>query len=479
MTTRSPMTPSASERRGFATLWVVVAPLFAYSALESMLGPALPDIQHAVSASTSAIGWVFTGLLLSAAVATPLVGRIADIRDKRTTLMAVLLIVAVGTLLGGLARNVAVLTVGQVLQGFGLSLIPLSVGLIRDSQPARRVAASNGLIVGTAAAGSAVGLVVVGPLMEVLSYRWLYWIALAVFLVSLVVAWATMPSYPPKQRGKVDIPGAFLLAVGLVAMLIGITRSSTNGWGSPLVISLIAIGVALLGVFAAVELRVTDPIVDVRLLSQRAVVITCFVALAVGFGTFTVFVLIPLWVATPTSTGYGLGGGAMAAGLYLAPVGVVGAAIAPLAGRLQRAVGARGVMLAGTVPMVLAALLLLASQGRSWLIVVAMVLAGVMVGLALTAAMNIVIATMPEERTSSVSGLAFVVRNVGGALGSQVSAVLVAQSASAATGVPAWHGYQAAFWVMAVVTAVSAALACALPARAPRTVAAPAIRESL
>ncbi|AEM85906.1 MFS transporter [Streptomyces violaceusniger] len=451
-----------------ATLGVVTAALFAYSTLETMLSPALPAIQHAVGASTSAIAWVFTGLLLAGAVSTPLVGRLGDIRDKRTVLLGVLAVVALGTLVAALATNVALLTAGQVLQGVGLSLVPLSVGIIRDTQPARRIAAGNGLIVGTAASSTAVGLVVAGPILEVLPYTWLYWIPFAVIVAAFVVAWAVVPSCPPARRGRIDSAGAVLLALGLALLLIGISRSSKVGWGSPLVLSLVVASVAVLGVFAAVELRTSEPLVDLRLLATRAVLLTCAVAFVVGFGTFAVFVLVPMLVELPKTTGYGLGGSALSTGLYLVPLGIVGTAVAPLTGRLERAIGTRGVMLTGTTAMVAAALVLLAAPGRPWLILISTALAGLTVGFGLTGAMNIVVATVPEDRTASVSGLAFVVKSVGGALGAQLGAVMLARSTAPETELPAWSGFRSAFLLAAAVSMAAVLLSIALPSRMPR-----------
>ncbi|MCG0283768.1 MFS transporter [Streptomyces sp. PSAA01] len=451
-----------------ATLGVVTAALFAYSTLETMLSPALPAIQHAVGASTSAIAWVFTGLLLAGAVSTPLVGRLGDIRDKRTVLLGVLAVVALGTLVAALATNVALLTAGQVLQGVGLSLVPLSVGIIRDTQPARRIAAGNGLIVGTAASSTAVGLVVAGPILEVLPYTWLYWIPFAVIVAAFVVAWAVVPSCPPARRGRIDSAGAVLLALGLALLLIGISRSSKVGWGSPLVLSLVVASVAVLGVFAAVELRTSEPLVDLRLLATRAVLLTCAVAFVVGFGTFAVFVLVPMLVELPKTTGYGLGGSALSTGLYLVPLGIVGTAVAPLTGRLERAIGTRGVMLTGTTAMVAAALVLLAAPGRPWLILISTALAGLTVGFGLTGAMNIVVATVPEDRTASVSGLAFVVKSVGGALGAQLGAVMLAGSTAPETELPAWSGFRSAFLLAAAVSMAAVLLSIALPSRTPR-----------
>ncbi|MGH3585917.1 MAG: MFS transporter, partial [Pseudonocardia sp.] len=141
---------SMSSGRARVVLTVLVVTLFAYNGLETMLAPALPLVQEAVGASTPAIAWVFTGVLLAGAVATPVVGRLADTRDKRKVLLWVLVIVMLGTAVAALSTSIVVLTIGQLLQGVGLGLLPLSAGIIRDTQPPSAVKSANGLIVGSA-----------------------------------------------------------------------------------------------------------------------------------------------------------------------------------------------------------------------------------------------------------------------------------------------------------------------------------------
>ncbi|WP_220508209.1 MFS transporter [Amycolatopsis dendrobii] len=119
--------------------------------------------------------------------------------------------------------------------------------------------------------------------------------------------------------------------------------------------------------------------------------------------------------------------------------------------------------------------MLLTAPGRPWLILVSTALAGLTVGFGLTGAMNIVVATVPEDRTASVSGLVFVVKSIGGALGAQLGAVLLAQSTAPAAETPAWAGFQSAFLLAAGVSLAAVLLSIALPARLPR--AATAIGE--
>lgn len=465
-------TPNPTRRQANATLAVLTTALFAYQALESMLAPALPMIQEAVGASTPQIAWVFTGVLLAGAVATPLIGRLADVRDKRKVLLATLAITSLGTLVAALAPSVVVLTLGQLLQGAGLGLIPLAVGIIRDTQPAARIKSANGLIIGAGALSTAAGLLIAGPIVARLHYTWLFWIPLAILVLTMIGAWRFVPSCPPVRSGRVDIAGAVLLGGGLAALLVGLTLASDIGWLSAGFLGILAGSLLLLAAFVVVELRTAEPLVDLRLLAGRSVLLVCAVSLAVGFGTFAVFLIVPTIVQMPAATGYGLGATATITGLFLMPLGVGGTLTAPLAGRLEKLLGARGVMVLGTAAIAGSCLVLLGAAGRPWVIVIATALAGVGIGLGLTQAMNIVVTTVPPQRTGAVSGIALVVKSVGGTLGAQIGASILAADVIPGTPAPTWHAMEIAFWTSAAVGAVAVVLSLALPARlAPFTAA--------
>ncbi|MYS82790.1 MFS transporter [Embleya scabrispora] len=464
MTAPSP-SPSPSPARARLVLAVLVLGIFAYQALETMLAPALPLIQQAVGASTPAIAWVFTGVLLAGAVAAPVIGRLADIRDKRRVLLAVLAIVCAGTLVAALATSVWVLTVGQLLQGAGLGLIPLAIGMIRDTQSPERVKSANGLIIGVAALSTAVGLLAAGPIVARMPYTWLFWLPFVLLVITFAVAWFVVPPCPPGETGRVDFTGAVLLGGGLAALLVAITGSSRWGWVSLEVLGLTATSLVLLAVFVAVELRTEKPLVDLRILAGRSVTLVSAVSFAVGFSSFAVFVLVPMLVQLPAETGYGLGATATLTGLCLVPLGLVGTVAAPLTGRLERRIGSRAVMVLGTGALAGASAVLLGA-GEPWVIFVATAVAGAGTGLGMTQAMNIVVATVPVERTASLTGVIFVIKAVGGALGAQVGASVLA---AGGTPIPSWGDFRTAFLLSAAIGLVAVVLSWALPAKIKRT----------
>ncbi|MBN6038518.1 MFS transporter [Amycolatopsis sp. 195334CR] len=464
----SALTVENGPKSGASATAVLGLVILVYTVLESMLVPALPLIQDGVGASASSITWVFTGLLLSGTVATPLVGRLADIYDKKAVFLVVLGIVAVGTLLGAVATSIVVLAIGQVLQGAGLGLVPLSLGILRDTQPAARARIGNGLVVGMSGLGSVIGLLLAGPLLTALPYNWLYWLPLAALVLLGAAAVPVLPAArPPTGDVRVDWVGAALLSGGLLAVLIGLTQSPSWGWWSAEFLSLGAAGLTLLAVFVVVELKVRQPLIDLRS-GGRSVIITCVVAFAVGWATYAVFLSLPTIVAAPPSTGYGLGDTPSTAGLLLIPLGVVAAASAPLAGLLERVLGAKMVLVLSCLPIVASAAVLFLARHEGVVLAFASGLAGLGIGIGLTQAMNIVSSAVPAERMASASGLLLVVRSIGATVGVQVSGSVLASDPVPGTALPTWSSFSAVF-LMATVVGVGAVIAgAALPGRTAR-----------
>ncbi|MFF3242494.1 MFS transporter [Streptomyces sp. NPDC002870] len=461
MNTASP--PQA--RNSIAITLILSTAIFAYSVLEAMLVPALPALQKAVGASTEEIVWVFTGLLLAGAVTTPIVGRLVDVTDKRRVLIGTLFVLCAGVALAATASSVWMLAVGQALQGVGLGLAPLAFAVLRDTQPAERLKTANGLIIGLSGLGSSLGLLFSGWLIERLPYTWLYWIPLFALLAMLVAAMALVPSLPSKTSGKVDWAGGALLALTLVSILLGLTFAPSHGWLSFRALGLIGAGVVLLAVFVIVELRVEHPLVDLRLVHNRAVMLTCVISFVVGFGTFAIFVQLPMLARLPSSTGYGLDATTLTVGLLLMPLGVLGTISAPLAGKAEEWLGARSVMAVGTALIASSCLILVFATDFKAVFYISSGVAGIGIGLALTQSMNIVVCSVPPEQTGSISSTAFVLRNVGGTLGGQVGAGILASDLIPNTPVPTWAAFETSFYICAAVGAVALVLSLALPAR--------------
>ncbi|WP_020495767.1 MFS transporter [Sciscionella marina] len=445
-------------------LLVVTCGVIVYFLLESMLAPALPDIQAGVGGTPASVAWVFTGLLLSSAVTTPLVSRLADVADKRKVLLGVLAVVAAGVALAGSATSVLPLAIGQILQGAGLCLAPLATGIVRDVQPPHLVRRGNGIIIGSVTFTTGLGPALAGPIVTAVGYRWLFWGALLLLVVICLATARVVPPMRPPRRGVVDWSGAALLAGGLLVLLIGVTEAPVWGWLSSGLLGSMAGSLVLLAAFVLVELRVEQPLVDLRL-GRRVLGLTALLSFVVGFATTLAYVCIPNLVAAPGSSGYGLGGTAATAGLLLVPFGLAGAVAAAVTGPLDRLLGPRLVIVLGNVLTLGSCATLLAAASSAAVVAIAAGLLGIGIGLVFTELINVVTGSVPAERASSVAGLPFVLRSVGGTLGSQISGSVLASEVIPGAGVPSWNAFTTMFWVTLAVVAAAVVLGVVLPAR--------------
>lgn len=171
-----------------------------FALLQSLITPALPTVQHAMHTSQATVTWVMTAYLLSASIFTPILGRVGDLVGKKRTLVAALIALLIGCLVAALAPNITVLIVARVLQGIAGALFPLSFGIIRDEFPAARVPASISNLSAVIAVGSGLGMVLAGPIVGALDYRWLFWFPVIIVAITAIIAHRYVPESPSRTE---------------------------------------------------------------------------------------------------------------------------------------------------------------------------------------------------------------------------------------------------------------------------------------
>jgi EmrB/QacA subfamily drug resistance transporter len=463
---------TSAARRSAPTLTLAVLALgaVAYSLLQSLVAPALPDIQESTGASASAVSWILTSYLLAASVATPILGRLGDIHGKERVLLWVLIALGVGTLVSAVASSVELLIVGRVIQGAAGGIFPLAFAIIRDEFPREKVAGAIGLMSSLLGIGGGLGVVLAGVIVDHLSYHWLFWIPLVAIIVSAILTWRFVPESPITAPGRINWLGAVLLSAGLVVVLFAVSQASDWGWGSPKTLGMLLAGFVVLGLWVRSETASKEPLVDMRMMRIRGVWTTNVVALLVGVGLYTSFVLIPQFVQEPTSTGYGFGSSVTAAGLFLLPSTVAMLLIGPAAGRIERRYGARISLIAGSTFAAAAYILLALAHAEHWEVYLASALLGVGIGLSFAALANLIVAAVRQDQTGVATGMNTVMRTVGGAVGAQVAGTLLAGGVVAATGLPSEGAYTGGFLMCGGALVVGAAVAVAIPKRSRQTV---------
>jgi EmrB/QacA subfamily drug resistance transporter len=456
-TITEPATGSTSAgHRPNSTLIVIYLSLggLSFAVLQSLVAPALSTIGHDLGASTSDVSWILTAYLLSASVLTPIFGRLGDMAGKRRILIVVLAILLAGTVLAGLSQNLGVLIVARALQGAAGAVLPLSIGIVRDELPRERVSVTIGLLSAIFGIGAGVGIVAAGPIVQHLNWHWLFWLPGILIVIALVGVIFGMPESPIRKPGRLDLVGTAILSVSLVSILLAISEGEDWGWSSFKTIGLLVLGGITLIAFVLVELRVKEPLIDVRLFKIRGVWTAHVVALAFGFVMFGTFVLVPTILQLPSILGYGFGKTVTEAGLYLLPTVVAMIIFAPLAGILVRRVGPKVPMVLGGVFVTAAFVLPAIDHDQLWQILVSGILTGAGIGLALSAMSNAIIESVPATQTGEAISANTIARTIGSSIGTAVIAAIITSN-STPQGLPLDKAFTVGFWVCAGVAVLA------------------------
>src|SRR5215469_8832533 len=217
------MTGLTLRGRPAVTFAVLALGIGAFALLQSLVIPVLTTVQHQLHTSQAAVTWVLTAYLLSASIMTPILGRVGDMTGKRRVFVATLVALAVGSLLAAVASSIGVLIVARVIQGFAGGMLPVAFGIIRDEFPAERVPGAVGTIAALTAVGAGLGIVLAGPLVDLLDYHWLFWLPLIFTVIAAVSAIVFVPESQVRTPGRISWLPAILLSGWLVALLVALS----------------------------------------------------------------------------------------------------------------------------------------------------------------------------------------------------------------------------------------------------------------
>jgi EmrB/QacA subfamily drug resistance transporter len=429
----------------FAVLALGVA---AFALLQSLVIPVLTTVQHELHTSQGTATWVLTAYLLSASIMTPILGRIGDMTGKKRVFVITLIALAVGSLLAAVASSIGVLIVARVIQGIGGGMVPVAFGIIRDEFPAGKVTGAVGILASLTAVGAGLGIVLAGPIVNLLGYHWLFWLPMILTVVAAVAAVLFVPESPVRTPGRISWLPALLLSGWLVALLIALSQAPVWGWGSGTVIGLLTGAVLLAAAWVISELRAATPLIDMKMMRQTAVWTNNLVALLIGVGMYATFAFLPEFVQTPAAAGYGFGASITRSGLMLLPSALTMFGVGMFAGRLAARHGGKVLVIAGCLIGCAAMAILAFAHQHQWEIYLSNAIMGVGFGLAFAAMSALVVAAVPPSQTGVASGMNANIRTIGGSIGAAVMASIVTSSLGP-SGLPKQAGYTIGFAAMA------------------------------
>ena len=377
--------PGEDRQHYNITLGVLTLAGIAFAFQQTMVFPALPAFQEDFGSSTAWTTWVLTAFLVSAAVTTPILGKLGDQYGKERLLLVSLGLFLLGCVGAAFAWDIWSLIGFRALSGAGGALFPLAFAIIRDEFPPARVGVAIGLLSAVFGVGGGFGIVLSGVIVDHFSWRLLFLLGSIPVAVSIWLVHRYVPESPIRTPSRVDVAGALLLSGGLIAFMVALTEGEDWGWSSGSVLALVALSLAFFVVWGLVESRVSEPMVDMRMMAHRPVLLTNVTTLISGFALFSCFVLVPAFVAAPASRGYGFSASATQAGLYLLPSSLAMLFSGPVAGLMGRRFGSKWPLAAGMAVVAVAAVLLSQYHDEPWQVVVASAALGVGVGAAFAA----------------------------------------------------------------------------------------------
>jgi EmrB/QacA subfamily drug resistance transporter len=459
-------TTPATTRRGppqhIVVAVVYVSAMFVTILDSTVVNVALPSLASDFQAGTGTVEWVITGYLLGLAVSVPMSGWLGDrIGTKKVFLGAVLIFTGTSVLCGA-AGSLELLVAFRVLQGLGGGMLaPTGLAMLyRAYPPERRAAASKVLIIPTAIA-PATGPILGGFLVDHLSWRWVFLINIPIGLVAFAFGAAYLTEHREATAGRLDIGGAVLSGAGLASILYALSEGPSKGWLSGPVLVAAVLGAAAIVALVALELRVSRPMLDLRLLGDRLFRSTTL-TLVFSTGAF-----LGLLFLVPQFLQHAHGSSALESGLATAPEAVGVIACSQLVGRLYPRIGPRRLMAfgLGAMAVMIALLSRIDADTSLWFVRVPMFFAGAAYAFVIIPLQASGFARINAADTGRASALFNTTRQVSAALGVAVLATAL-QAWVAGSGDPDRvvtaddvAGYQRTFLVAAVIAAIGALVA--------------------
>jgi predicted MFS family arabinose efflux permease len=435
------------------------------SIISSLGAPLLPDIARDLEISLPSAQWSLTAALIAGAIAAPILGRLGDGKHRRESILGALLIVSFGGVIAGLADSLPILLMGRVMQGVGLGLAPIAMAAARDHLEPAHAKRTIALLSVSGATGLGAGYPLSGLMAEQFDLHTAFFFGAILSGVAVIGAYLVIPSNRAGSNVSLDINGAILGSIGVVALMIGVGQGHEWGWLSVSVLGCFAVAVAVLVLWIHRQLRIPSPLVDLSQLRHRAVLGADVAAVLLGVALYMFLTVITEFVQTPSAEGFGFGASTLAAGLCLVPFSVCSLVGSRLMTTTVRRFGTRAALGIGGLAISGAGVFFALVHTALWQACMMMGILGIGFGFTFAAIPGLIARSVPSKEVGSAMGFYQVVRSIGFSAGSALVASILAAHEVGQTKTPTVGGYTTALWVGAAICFVASLVAVRLSPR--------------
>ncbi|MGI5128091.1 MFS transporter [Pseudonocardia sp. CA-107938] len=457
MTERGTTTTAQRWVLGLASLGSAVVALDAL-----VVATALTTVQERLGATLAELEWTVNAYNLPFAVLMVTAAAMGDRWGRRRVFTAGFALFTLASIACAFAPTAGWLIAGRAVQGIGAAaVLPLAIGMIGAAFPGARRGWATGVFTGLTGVAVLAGPVIGGAVTHGLSWQWIFWINVPIGVALVPLAMARLPESRGAAR-RLDLPGAVLTAATLLGVVWGVIRGPEIGWAAPEVLGAFAAAIVLGAALVVHERRTAEPMVPAALLRVRPFL----TAGAAGF-LLTAALLGTLFFVTQFVQVV-LGSDPLRAGWQVLPWTATLFVVGPLAGRLVDRVGERPLVAGGLLLQAVGLVWLAAAAGSGYGALVApIVLAGVGVSVAMTAAQSAAVAAAPPGTVGVASGLYAMARQLGGVVGIALAGAVFVGGGGGPTPAAFLPGFAAAITAAAALSLVGALVGLGLPARQP------------
>jgi MFS family permease len=435
-------------------------------AVVSSLGaPLIPTIARAEGVSLSTADWLLTITLMTGALATPVMGRLADGPRQREVILFALGTVVAGCVVAAVSNDFAVLIIGRGLQGVGLGLLPVAMAIARRNLPpegARRTIATLSI---TTAIGAGLGYPLTGLIAQVFDFRGAYWFGAITVTGAFILAALVLPSHSDVASRPFDGVGAGALSLVVVGVTVVLSEGGGWGWTSARSLGIVAACLAFLALWIGNELHFADPLIDLRQVRNRSVLTADSAGLLISIAMYLLIPVIVEFVQVPTAEGYGFTASIVISGLVLTPLSAGTFAASRFLVVYERRFGPRTMIPLGSMVFAASAAFFALEHSQLWEAFVTTGIAGLGYGFSNGAMPGFIVRAVPPSETGSATGFYQVIRSIGLTVGSALSATVLMAHTHPGHTLPDVDGFRVALLIAAGLCLATSVVSYALPGR--------------